>query len=104
MPNIQCPACKQEFEIEMKIAIRTKKSIVFRGRIACLGNFKDINQLLDFIRSTFREQKRVSKDVLVRKLTEECRIPHDDACHFIERLKQEGFMYEQNDEGLSLIS
>ena len=104
MPKIQCPACKQEFEIEMDIAIRTNISIVFRGRIAFLGRLKDINQLLDFIRSTFKERKRVNKETLVKKLREECGIPHDDACHFIERLKQEGFVYEPKEEELSFTS
>jgi len=60
--------------------------------------------LLHFIRSTFREKKRISKRALVKKLTEECGIPHDDVYHFIERLEQEGFMYEPKDGELSLIS
>jgi DNA replicative helicase MCM subunit Mcm2 (Cdc46/Mcm family) len=104
MPRIQCPACKQEFEIVMDVAIRTNKSIVFRGKIAFLGKLKDISQLLDFIQSTFKEQKRISKQALIKKLTDECDIPHNDACHFIDKLKKEGFMYEPANEELSFVN
>lgn len=94
MLDIQCPICKSEYEIELNISIKTKGMTVFRGSMAFLGNLADVNALLDFIRETFKESPTLRKEVLINRLVEACDIPHRDACHFVEKLQEEGFMYE----------
>lgn len=94
MTTIQCPMCKNEFEIELDISVKTKGLVVFRGRMDFLGNLQDVNSLLDFIRDTFRESPRIKKQALIKRLVDTCGIPAGDASHFIEKLQLEGYMYE----------
>ena len=103
MTTLQCPVCKNEFEIELDISIKTKGLTVFRGRMGFLGKLADVDALLDFIRGSFKESPRLRKAVLIDRLVEVCGIPHSDACHFVEKLKQEGFMYEPRQEELGWI-
>jgi hypothetical protein len=95
--------CKNEFEIELDISVKTKGLTVFRGRMDFLGNLQDVNALLDFIRDSFRDKQQLHKKVLINRLTETCGIPHSDACHFVEKLLLEGFMYEPKPEELVFI-
>ena len=101
--NIQCPACKEEFEIELDIAVKTKGSTVFRGKMVFLGNTENIYQLLDFVRDNFKGKAKIKRNELIKKLVEECGVPHGDACHFIEKLKEEGLMYEPKVDELRLM-
>lgn len=103
MTTIQCPLCKNEFEIELDISIKTKGLIVFRGRMGFLGNLQDVNALLDYIREAFKDKQKLEKQILVDMLANDCGIPHNDACHFIEKLLLEGFMYERRPEELVFI-
>lgn len=103
MTKILCPVCKNEFEIELDISVRTKGLTVFRGKMAFLGRLTDVNQLMDFIRETFEYSPRIKKQILIDKLEQVCGIPHSDACHFIEKLRDEGFMYEPRNDELAFI-
>ncbi len=95
--------CKNEFEIELDISVKTKGLTVFRGRMDFLGNLTDVNALLDFIRDSFHDKKQLHKQVLINRLMENCGIPHSDACHFVEKLLLEGFMYEPRPDELVFI-
>ena len=92
MANIQCPMCKKHFAIDIDISIKTRGLTVFRGFIGFLGNLKDANALLGFIRETFGNRPSLNKHVLINRLVEECGIPPEDACRFIQKLQQEGFV------------
>ncbi len=94
MTAIQCPMCKNEFEIELDISVKTKGLTVFRGRMDFLGKLQDVNALLQFIKETFKDSPRLKKQVLINRLVEVCGIPQGDACHFVEKLQEEGYMYE----------
>jgi len=95
--------CKNEFEIELDISVKTKGLTVFRGRMGFLGRLEDVNSLMEFIKEAFKGSSRLSKKVLIDKLTEECGIPHSDAHHFVDKLREEGFMYEPVKEELAFI-
>ena len=103
MTTIQCPMCKNEFEIELDISVKTKGLTVFRGRMGFLGKLEDVNALMEFIRESFKGRSRLKKEVLINKLSDECGIPHSDAHHFIDKLREEGFMYEPAKEELAFI-
>ena len=103
MAVVQCPVCKKQLEIDIDISMKTKGLAVFRGRVVFLGNLNDIGSLLDFIRDTFRDRRRLRKQVLIDRLVGVCGIPHSDACHFVEHLQREGFMHEPAQEVLEFI-
>ena len=103
MTKIQCPVCKNQFTIELDISVRTKGLTVFRGRLDFLGNLEDVYALMDFIRKAFKDKSRMHKQALIAKLVDECGIPHSDASHFVEKLQQEGFIYEPENEELVFI-
>lgn len=103
MTSIQCPVCKNQFAIELDISVKTRGLTVFRGRLDFLGNLGDVNALLDFIRLAFQSTPRLQKQALVDKLVKSCGIPRSDAHHFVEKLQQEGFIYEQRNDELVLI-
>ena len=103
MTKIQCPVCKNQFTIELDISVRTKGLTVFRGRLDFLGNLEDVYALMDFVREAFKNKPKLHKQVLIDKLVDECGIPHSDACHFVEKLQQEGFIYEPENEELVFI-
>ena len=103
MTNIQCPVCKNEFEIELDISVKTKGLTVFRGRMGFLGKLEDVNALMNFIKEAFGGKKKLKKKVLINKLVDTCGIPDSDAHHFVEHLQQEGFMYEPGNEELVFI-
>ncbi len=86
--------CKNDFEIELDISVKTKGLVVFRGRMDFLGKLQDINALLDFIKDRFRDSPRLKKQFLINQLVCMCGIPKGDACHFVEKLQEEGYMYE----------
>lgn len=92
MAKVQCPVCKRHFAIDIDISINTRGLTVFRGFIGFLGNLKDANALLGFIRDTFGNRPSIDKHVLINRLVDECGIPPEDACRFIQKLQQEGFV------------
>ncbi len=103
MTCIQCPVCKNQFAIELDISVKTRGLTVFRGRMDFLGNLEDVNALLDFVRSAFLSSPLLHKQTLIDKLVQKCGIPRRDAHHFVEKLQQEGFIYEQENDELVLI-
>ncbi len=103
MTCIQCPVCKNQFAVELDISVKTRGLTVFRGRMDFLGNLEDVNALLDFVRSAFMSSPRLQKQTLIDKLVQKCGIPRSDAHHFVEKLQQEGFIYEQENDELVLI-
>ena len=103
MVVVQCPVCRKQLEIDIDISMKTKGLVVFRGRVVFLGNLGDVESLLGFIRDTFRDQPRLRKEVLIDRLVGVCGIPYSDACHFVEQLQREGFMYEPAQEVLEFI-
>ena len=96
--------CKNEFEIELDISVKTKGLTVFRGRMGFLGKLEDVNALMEFIKEAFQGKKRLQKKVLIDRLISECNIPRRDACHFVEKLREEGFIYEPARNELAFIS
>ena len=95
--------CKNEFEIELDISIKTKGLTVFRGRMGFLGSLEDVNALMQFIKEEFKGKERLRREVLVNKLVSECGIPEGDADHFVEKLREEGFIFEPVKEELAFI-
>lgn len=93
--------------MELEINVHAKGLTVFRGRVGFLGRLEDMHALLDCIRETFqtdasRNPGKLEKKVLIDKLTQVHGIPHSDACHFIDTLQQEGFIYAHGDGELRL--
>ena len=103
MTTIQCPMCKNEFEIELDISVKTKGLTVFRGRMGFLGKLEDVHALMEYIRHAFKGRKKLHRKVLIGKLVCECGIPENDAHHFVDKLQEEGFMYEPVKEELAFI-
>ena len=103
MTTIQCPICKRQFKIHLDISLRTRGLTVFRGRVSFLGNLEKVSSLLDFIREILRDMPRLQKRVLVDKLVQVCGVPHSDACHFVEKLQQEGFIHQPDNEELMFV-
>ena len=59
MTTIQCPVCKNDFEIELDISIKTKGLTVFRGKMGFLGKLEDVNALL----KQFRQMQKMMKQL-----------------------------------------
>ena len=103
MTSIQCPMCKNEFEIELDISVKTKGLTVFRGKMAFLGTLGDVNDLLGYVQRLFSDRKRLSRCVLIHHLVRDCSIPAEDAHHLVRQLHREGFMYEPSPGNLSFV-
>jgi len=103
MSTIQCPVCKNEFDIDLDISITTKGFTVFRGRMAFLGKLRSVDQLFEYIKAIFRSKKRVETEELVQALVADCNIPTLDARYFVDKLKEEGFVYEPRRDLLELV-
>ena len=101
--TLNCPHCRQDFEIEMDISIRAKGSAVFRGRMLFLGNAENTYHLIEYIREHFKKYPKIQKEAVMKKLVEEGGIKPSDADHLINKLKREGFMYEVRRKELMFI-
>ncbi len=72
--------------------------------MAFLGKLASVNQLLEYIKAYFKRKKHVETEILVKALVKDCQIPTLDARYFIERLKEEGYVYEPKRDMLELVA
>ena len=91
------------FECILYFILTTTGLRVFRGKMSYLGKLKEVEVLPDFLEEIFKLNKRLPKEILIDRLEKECGIPPSDACHFIEKLQQEGLMSESSNGEVALV-